>query len=266
MDVCAFLFLIPLACRMRTRYNLLGRTYPRAERKWLMMKVTLTIDDIASKNTPAIVDYLQENGIQAVMFAVGTNVERYYDEAVYAVKKGIIVGNHSYSHPSFSRISFREGVEEFEKNEALLDRLYRDAGAERKFRPVRFPYGDKGGENKAAYQEYFTEKGFTKLDDSGVTYPWWKVNNLDKDIDTHWTYDFEEYRVRPGSGFTFDDVLKKMSDPAPRWGGPLFDETSRHILLLHAHDETEELVPEYYRILLDRLLDRGAEFSLAWRK
>ena len=227
-----------------------------------MLHITLTIDDIASANTPAIVDYLCEKGIPAILFAVGRNVEKFYDEALYALKKGMIVGNHSYSHPAFSKIPFEEGVEDFEKNERILDRLYRDAGVKRSCRPVRFPYGDKGGTNKAAYQAYFAERGFTKQDDSRITYSWWKENSLDKDIDTLWTYDFEEYRVRPGSGFTFEDVLKKMHDPAPFPGGPLFDETSHHILLMHAHDETEEQVPGYYRILIDKLLERGAEFSI----
>ena len=229
-----------------------------------MLHVTLTIDDIASGNTPAIVDYLCENRIPAVLFAVGMNVEKYYDEAVYALKKGMIIGNHSYSHPAFSKITLREGIEEFEKNEKLLDKLCQDAGVERACRPVRFPYGDKGGSNKDAYQAYFAAKGFTKMDDSGITYPWWKENDLDRDIDTKWTYDFEEYRVRPGSGFTFDDVLKKMHDPAPLQGGPLFDEGSHQILLLHAHDETEEQVPGYYRIILDRLLEHGAVFETGW--
>ena len=55
----------------------------------------LTIDDIASKNTPAIVDYLNEKGICAILFAIGQNIEKYYDEAIYAVKNGMIIGNHS---------------------------------------------------------------------------------------------------------------------------------------------------------------------------
>lgn len=230
------------------------------------MNVTLTIDDIASKNTPAIVDYLNEKGIPAVMFAVGENVEKHYDEAIYALKKGMIVGNHSYSHPSFSQISLEKGIEDFERNEKILDKLYRDANVERIFRPVRFPYGDKGGENKAKYQEYFSSRGFSKLDDGKITYSWWKENQLDKDIDTFWTYDFEEYRVRPDSDFTFEDVLAKMDNQKPLYGGALYDEESQHILLLHAHDETEEIAPQYYRIVIDRLLEHGATFCVNFKK
>ena len=86
-----------------------------------MINAVLTIDDVSSANTPAIVDYLNSKGITALMFAVGENVEKYYDNAIYALKKGMILGNHSYSHPAFSRLSLEEGIENIEKNEAVLD-------------------------------------------------------------------------------------------------------------------------------------------------
>lgn len=34
-----------------------------------------------------------------------------------------------------------------------------------------------------------------------------------------------------------------------------------HILLLHAHDETDELVPGYYRQFIDYLLKEGVVFD-----
>ena len=71
-----------------------------------MINAVLTIDDIASKNTPALVDYLVEKGIKALMFAVGTHVEKYPENVIYALGRGMIVGNHSYSHPNFAEISF----------------------------------------------------------------------------------------------------------------------------------------------------------------
>ena len=41
---------------------------------------------------------------------------------------------------------------------------------------------------------------------------------------------------------------------------PLFKEGANHLLLLHAHDETEELVPEYYKQFIEYLLSKGVEF------
>ncbi|MBO4864212.1 MAG: polysaccharide deacetylase family protein [Eubacterium sp.] len=225
-----------------------------------MIKALLTIDDIASKNTPAIVDYLNEKGIKALMFAWGRNVEYYHEQAEYALKNGMIVGNHSYSHPHFSEITLEEGLKEIEKCEEVLDELYKSAGVSRVYRPFRFPYGDKGGGNKDAFQSYLIENGFNKVDDRAIPYPFWKEKGLDKDIDTSWTFDFEEFCIRPGSGFTKENVMDKMNDPKPPYGAPLFEDGGVHILLLHAHDETEEMVPGYYRMFIDYLLEKGVEF------
>lgn len=225
-----------------------------------MIRAVLTIDDIASKNTPAIVDYLCEKGIKPLMFAWGEKAEEYFDNAVYVLKKGITVGNHSYSHPNFSKLTIEAGIEEIEKCEKVLDRLYSAAGAERRYRPFRFPYGDKGGENKDAFQNYLAEKGFDKLDDRRIAYPWWKEQKLDRDIDTLWTFDLAEYNIRPGSGFTADDVMKRIDDPSPGIGAPMLADGGEHIILLHAHDETEELVPGYYRQFIDYLLEKGVTF------
>ena len=66
-----------------------------------MIKAILTIDDIASSNTPALVDYLVFRGIKALMFAEGAHIEKYPDNVIYALQHGMVVGNHSYSHPFF---------------------------------------------------------------------------------------------------------------------------------------------------------------------
>ena len=226
-----------------------------------MNTALLTIDDVASRNTPAIVDYLVEKNIKAVLFATGTNLERFFDQARYAVQKGMIVGNHSYSHPAFSTLAPQECFEEIRRCEALLDRLYRESGVERRYRPFRFPYGDKGGANKAVLQAFLRENGFHKLNDAHIPYPWWKENNLHTDIDTLWTFDFEEYRMAHEEDFTLDTVWQKMYNPAPQLGGALFAPGHRHILLLHAFDETEAKLPGYYRILLDHLLEQGLTFD-----
>ena len=226
-----------------------------------MIHAVLTIDDIASKNTPAIVDYLNEKGITALMFAVGENVERYYENAIYALQHGMIVGNHSYSHPAFSEITFEEAKAEIEKNEAVLDKLYRDAGVERKYRPFRFPYGNKGGANKEKLQEYFRKNGFSKLKDDKIPYPYWKEVGLDRDIDTFWTFDFAEYNIRPNSGFTVENVWNRIYGKEPGTGVHLLEDGGYHFLLLHAHDETDEMVPGYYKQFIDCLLENGVTFD-----
>lgn len=225
-----------------------------------MIKALLTIDDIASKNTPEIVDYLVEKGIKVIMFAWGENVEKYPEEAEYALKKGMVVGNHSYSHPFFSQLSFEECVNEIEKCETVLNDLYRRVGVERKYRPFRFPYGDRGGDNQEQLQKYFRENGFHKVDDTKITFDSWKAAGLDKEISTLWTFDFAEYNIRKGSDFTEEDVMKRIYNVDPETGEGLLVDGTHHILLLHAHDETEELVPQYYKHFIDCLLENGVEF------
>ena len=42
---------------------------------------------------------------------------------------------------------------------------------------------------------------------------------------------------------------------------PLLADGGHHILLLHAHDETEALAPGYWRGFIDRLLEAGVTFD-----
>jgi len=226
-----------------------------------MNTALLTIDDFSSKNTPAVVDYLKEKGIKFIFFAEGRKVEQFYEEAKYALKNGVIIGNHSYSHPHFSEITLEEGIAEIEKCEDVLNKLYADCGVERVYRPFRFPFGDKGGANKEGLQKYLKENGFHKVKDTHFEYPWWKEFGLDKDIDTFWTFDFGEYMIRPGTGFTKESVWERMHNENPESGAVLFAENNRHILLLHVHDETEEMVPEYYKQFIDHLLENGIVFD-----
>nr|MCR4945998.1 polysaccharide deacetylase family protein [Lachnospiraceae bacterium] len=96
--------------------------------------------------------------------------------------------------------------------------------------------------------------------DTQFDYPWWKEKGLDKDIDTLWTFDFAEYNIRPNSGFTIDDVMKRIYEKNPGDGAPLLVDESDHLLLLHAHDETDELAPGYYKIFIEELLKNGVSF------
>ena len=54
--------------------------------------------------------------------------------------------------------------------------------------------------------------------------------------------------------------MKRIHDSDPEDGAVLLRDNSSHILLLHAHDETEALVPGYYKIFIEELLKNGVEF------
>ena len=72
-----------------------------------MISAVLTIDDVASNNTPAIADYLESRGIQAIMFACGKKLEQLQENGVYALKHGMILGNHSDPILTFHRFPMK---------------------------------------------------------------------------------------------------------------------------------------------------------------
>lgn len=224
-----------------------------------MSKAYLTVDDVPTANTPKIIDYLSEKNITPIMFSVGNQLEKYFDEAVYALKKGAIIGNHSYTHPGFSKLSFDECIGEIEKQEDLLNKLYAYAGVERKYKLFRFPYGDKGGENKVRLQEYLKQH-FRRIDDRDISFGWYHENSLDTDTDVFWTFDFCEYRLADKDGFTFETILERIHTKTPDSGGVLLDETANHIILIHDIEVTEAIMPNYFKTLIDYVTDHGVEF------
>lgn len=129
-------------------------------------------------------DYLTDKGIPAIFFLTGCQVDAFRAEAMYAIRRGIILGNHSLNHPAFSALKMAECVAEIEGCERVLDQLYQEAGLPRLYRPFRFPYGDKGGDNKDALQQYLRARGFDKVDDSHIPFPWWRECHLHTDVDT----------------------------------------------------------------------------------
>lgn len=225
-----------------------------------MSKAYLRIDDSPSEITPAFLDYLTEKGITPIIFAMGENIEKHFDNAVYALKKGAIVGNHSHTHPQFSQLTFKECIAEIEQCETWLDRLYQAAGVERKYKIFAFPYGDKGGNNKDKLQQYFKEKGFSRIDDRDINFEWWSENGLDKDIDAFWTFDFGEYQLQQDNDFTYETILYRIHDKSPKDGGVLLEKDSNHIVMIHDHAETNKVMPDYYKTILDYVIANGVEF------
>ena len=220
--------------------------------------IYLTIDDIPQQVTPDIVGYLFKKNIPAVMFAVGENLEKYMDIAVQAVESGILIGNHSYSHPAFEDMTYEEGVEEIEKTERLIEEVYRRAGRDRPVKVFRFPYLNKGGGNKELFQIYLKEHGFSKIDDSMIDSKGYKAAGWDKDIDVTCSFDIQEYNIPPGT-LTFEDVVKRLLEGDPGMGTNIFNKNEYNIVLLHSHDDTERIVPGYYKRLIDMMLEQNVE-------
>lgn len=232
----------------------------KGKRVKALNKAYLTIDDGPTVHTGRYLEFLKGKGITPVMFFLGKHIENCREQGINAIKQGAVIGNHSYSHPHFSDLSFEECILEIEQDEVLLEGLYQEAGVERTHKLFRFPYGDKGGENKELLQRYFKEQGFSRIDDSVINYDWYAKEGLNKDYDFFWTFDFAEYQIAHRSEFTFEDVLQRMEDMAPTNGAAFLAPGVHNLVLIHDHPETESVVPHYFEDLITRSMEAGVVF------
>jgi len=68
--------------------------------------IALTFDDGPSaKLTPKLLDLLASHHIKATFFLVGENAAEYSDIVAREAREGHEVGNHSWSHPNFGKMS-----------------------------------------------------------------------------------------------------------------------------------------------------------------
>lgn len=87
-------------------------------------RIALTFDDGPHPyQTKQILDILERYQVSATFFMVGVNVENYPDAARAVIEAGHEVGNHTYSHRHFYRVSSLEIQKEIGKCEDTLEEL-----------------------------------------------------------------------------------------------------------------------------------------------
>ncbi|MDR2743889.1 MAG: polysaccharide deacetylase family protein [Desulfovibrio sp.] len=121
----------------------------------------LTFDDGPSCFTPHLLDLLDDYGIPATFFLVGSMAEKFPHTVRRIVAEGHEVGNHTWNHPNLRRISRERKLEEIVRTNDLLTSL----GA----RPtcLRPPYG--------AFDDYTVEVA----DSLGLAVVLWSVDTKD---------------------------------------------------------------------------------------
>ena len=223
-------------------------------------QAVLTIDDGPTEITTQIVDSLRAKKIRAVMFFPGDKMERRPEVVKYAIRAGMDIGNHSYSHPYFSELSFDECTKQILRTEVILNRIYASLaseGIERRHKLFRFPYGDKGGEHKARLQAFLEENGFENLA-LHIVHPWYGAEGLGRDRDIYWTFDYKDYKIySPEHEFELADVWTRMAEVLQPGIG-------NEILLFHDNEVTNEKYPRYYEQLLHRTESMGLVFTQAF--
>ena len=178
----------------------------------------LTFDDGPDeKNTDAILDILQQEGVKATFYVVGRNVDAYPETAKRIFDEGHALGNHSYDH-DYDRLyaSVDNYLEEIEEAD---EAVYRLIG----MRPLitRAP-GGRMSHFTEAYDAVTADNGYVEHD--------WNVSSADSD----------------SSGPVAQDFIDNIA------GQAVMDSA---IILMHSssgHEETVKALPEIIRVLRER--------------
>lgn len=99
--------------------------------------IALTFDDGPhASNTPRLLDMLRQRNLKATFYTVGTNVARYPNIMRRIVAEGHEVANHTWTHPSLSKLSDGAVRSELQRSHDALVKII--GTAPRTYRP---PYG-----------------------------------------------------------------------------------------------------------------------------
>lgn len=132
------------------------------------MKIALTFDDGPhEKYTPEILDILNEYGIKATFFVIGTNAEMYPSIILRTIREGHEIGNHTYHHNKYKDNDLNNIKNEIILNEKVLYEI-----AEYKPKVYRPP----GGYCCGSLPQIATQLDYSVILWSIDTHDWrWKV-------------------------------------------------------------------------------------------
>lgn len=239
-------------------------------------KVYLTMDDVPSKDFKQKIDFLYEKNIQAICFCVGKDMAGHEEELIYAIKKGFILGNHSFSHGHFSDMSLEECTDDISKSDSLIEAVYKKANIKRPAKFFRFPFFDQGGnasgkeyeethtttnnDKKLALQAYLKELDYTHPDFKGINMKFFNDESLGKTIDVRCTFDQMEYwfgvNNAPFEMGKEENILHRIEEDAPYEGRALNCTDTVDVILIHDHEKTTDL---FYKIV-NRYAEKKFEF------
>lgn len=99
-------------------------------------KVALTFDDGPGTYTPQILAVLKEYGVKATFFEIGENAAAHPDYVKQIISDGHIIGDHTYTHPDLTKLSYDGQMDEIGKAKTTIEGIA--GNSVRYFRP---PYG-----------------------------------------------------------------------------------------------------------------------------
>lgn len=100
--------------------------------------IALTFDDVPDPRfTPQLLDILKTYHVKATFFVVGSRAEKHPALVKRMIREGHAVGNHSYNHPQFVKLTMNDFRAQIIQTENIIQTL---AGYKPKL--IRPPYGD----------------------------------------------------------------------------------------------------------------------------
>lgn len=174
-----------------------------------VVSLTFDVNWVEKDNIDVILSILKKYNIKGTFFIMGRWVD-YSEENVNKLKAikegGHEIGNHSYKHPSFTKIGADKMKEEIDKTNAIIEKYTGD-----KPKLFRFPSGD------------YNKEAFLKVRNFGYMAIQWNVDSVDwKEASPEMEYNRVMKNVKPGSIILFhnakytpqnlDRIIKELKD------------------------------------------------------
>jgi peptidoglycan-N-acetylglucosamine deacetylase len=249
-------------------------------------KVYLTIDDGPSREFREKVDFLYSRDIPAVFFCLGENLVRYEVDVVHAIRKGFIIGNHSFNHRYFSNMSLDDCKASILMADNIIEAVYNKSDRERPMKLFRFPHFDQGGdanseeyearwskpqsewffyereEKRAAIQDFLKELGYIQPEFKGINMKFFADKTLLKGVDIRCTFDQMEYYLGSENALygmdKEENILGRIEEDVPYQGRSLNCFETSDIILIHDAEDTTEL---FYKII-NRYVEKKFQFLM----
>ena len=124
--------------------NFIQRVFPNIIWKKITdeKKIWLTFDDGPEKEvTEFILETLKKLNIKASFFLIGKNIQEFPELTKEIIKKGHIIGNHSFSHLNGFKSKNEEYIYDIELGQKLINEKLVEMGITNKIKVFRPPYG-----------------------------------------------------------------------------------------------------------------------------
>ena len=124
--------------------NFIQRVFPNIIWKKITdeKKIWLTFDDGPEKEvTEFILETLKKLNIKASFFLIGKNIQEFPELTKEIIKKGHIIGNHSFSHLNGFKSKNEEYIYDIELGQKLINEKLVEMGITNKIKIFRPPFG-----------------------------------------------------------------------------------------------------------------------------